>query len=43
MALMHSIAQRPGGEEQFRPEQLTKTARETYIAYLDTQGYGLRS
>lgn len=35
------IAQRPGCGGQFHPEQLTKTAMETYIAYLDTQGYSI--
>lgn len=35
------IAQRPGCGGQFHPEQLTKTAMETYIAHLDAQGYSI--
>lgn len=35
------IAQRPGSGGQFHPEQLTKTAMETYLATLDTQGYSI--
>lgn len=35
------IAQRPGCGEAFHPEQLTKTAIETYIASLDGLGYSI--
>jgi site-specific recombinase XerD len=35
------IVERPGGGSEFHPEQLTKTAMETYIAYLDTLGYSV--
>ena len=35
------IGERPGSEGEFRPEQLTKTAMEIYIAYLDAQGYSI--
>lgn len=35
------IVERPGSGGEFNPEQLTKTAMETYIAYLDASGYSI--
>ncbi|MBE9054362.1 tyrosine-type recombinase/integrase [Nostocales cyanobacterium LEGE 11386] len=35
------IVEHPGGEGDFQPEQLTKTAMEIYLAYLDTSGYSI--
>jgi site-specific recombinase XerD len=35
------VAERPGGDGAFRPEQLTRTAVETYLAHLEAQGYSV--
>ncbi len=35
------VAERPGGEGAFRPEQLTRTAVETYLAHLEAEGYSV--
>lgn len=35
------MAELPGSGGEFHPELLTRTAMETYIAYLDTQGYSI--
>jgi len=35
------IVERPGSGGDFQPEQLTKTAMEIYLAYLDTLGYSI--
>jgi len=35
------LAERPGSEGSFRPEQLTRTAVETYLAHLDSEGYSV--
>jgi site-specific recombinase XerD len=35
------MAELPGSGGKFHPELLTRTAMETYIAYLDTQGYSI--
>ena len=35
------IVKRPGSGGDFQPEQLTKTAMEIYLTYLDTSGYSI--
>ncbi|RCJ32119.1 tyrosine-type recombinase/integrase [Nostoc sp. ATCC 53789] len=35
------IVEHPGSGGDFQPEQLTKTAMEIYLAYLDTSGYSI--
>ena len=35
------LAERPGSEGTFRPEQLTRTAVETYLAHLEAEGYSI--
>lgn len=35
------VADRPGSDGAFRPEQLTRTAVETYLAHLETEGYSV--
>ncbi|MDQ1393345.1 MAG: hypothetical protein QOF30_2322, partial [Acidimicrobiaceae bacterium] len=37
------VARRPGAEGSFRPDQLTRTALETYLAELEASGYSLSS
>ncbi len=35
------LAERPGSQGSFRPEQLTRTAVETYLAHLESEGYSV--
>ncbi len=35
------LAERPGSEGSFRPEQLTRTAVEAYLAHLEAEGYSI--
>jgi hypothetical protein len=35
------LAQRPGNEGQFQPQQLTQTAVELYLAHLEQEGLSL--
>lgn len=35
------LVERPGGEDGFRPELLTATALQTYLVYLDSEGYSV--
>jgi len=35
------IVEHPGSGGDFQPEQLTKTAMEIYLAYLNTSGYSI--
>lgn len=39
--VMGWIAQRPGNSGHFQPQQLTKTAVEIYLAFLDQEGFSL--
>jgi site-specific recombinase XerC len=39
--LVQWVAQRPGSGGEFHPQLLTKTAMETYIAYLEANGYSI--
>ena len=39
--LMGWLAQRPGNRGQFQPPQLTQTAIESYLAYLEQEGFSL--
>jgi len=39
--IMAWVARRPGNDGHFQPQQLTKTAVEMYLAYLEHEGYTL--
>jgi site-specific recombinase XerD len=39
--VMAWIARRPGNDGNFQPQQLTKTAVEVYLAYLEREGYSI--
>ncbi len=39
--IMAWVAKRPGNDGYFQPQQLTKTAVEMYLAYLEREGYSI--